>query len=303
MSTPRDYEEPYDSDLDDLAGEDCTLDPAAADLPDLSDETVERPPENDDSPQDVVPEGMGALPKAPRHWRDAIKTAVGYARNGQYVEAGYCLRECREYYGVGPLYAAAKDSLAGAQRLGKARRVHDWNKVPRGVLVYWTGPNSQYGHIAISLGGGYVISTDWPRNRYGRVHGGTLMNSWGYTAAFWAPLVNDTRVWPAKEKRNPKPKGPRINRARVNRSLKHPGKYDGETALGQLKVVRNALRDRGWDVEGYGDHPEASVRRVLRKFQEKQGWKGSGADGLLGRKTAKLLGLNSYWAPLPGWKD
>ena len=34
---------------------------------------------------------------------------------------------------------------------------------PPGVPVYFRNPRSKYGHIALSLGGGRIRSTDWPR--------------------------------------------------------------------------------------------------------------------------------------------
>jgi len=241
-----------------------------------------------------------AFPKAPRHWRKAIKTAASYVSSGKTVTPGYCLRETRQYYGVPAVYPAAKDSLQDALNKGKAYRIRNWSKVPRGAIVYWRGGGSQYGHIAISIGKGRVISTDWPTGRYGRVHGATLMRSWGYTEAYWSPLVNGYRVWPRKKKK--KVRGPKINRRRVNRSLRNPGKYRGKIAMKQLRTVRNALRRKGWSVKGFKNYPEASTRRALGKFQRKQGWTGSGADGFLGRKTAKRLGIRSRWAPLPPGK-
>src|SRR5690606_10040983 len=121
-----------------------------------------------------------AFPKAPRHWRKAIKIARSYVRNGKSVAVGYCLRETRQYYGVPSKYLSANDSLAAARRAGKAYRITNWSKVPRGAVVYWDSPSSEHGHVAISIGKGRVISTDWPRGRYGVVHGATLMRSWGY---------------------------------------------------------------------------------------------------------------------------
>ena len=37
---------------------------------------------------------------------------------------------------------------------------------PPGVPVYWHNPRSKYGHIALSVGGGRVRSTDWPGATY-----------------------------------------------------------------------------------------------------------------------------------------
>lgn len=123
-------------------------------------------------------------------------------RNGRSA-----VRQSR-YPGSAGVVQVAKDSLAAAD---VKHRITDWAKVPRGAIVYWIGGGSQYGHVAISVGDGYVLSTDWPTARVGRVHGGTLMNAWGYTEAFWSPIINDVVVWrrkpkAAKPEQEPKPK-------------------------------------------------------------------------------------------------
>lgn len=106
-----------------------------------------------------------------------------------------------------------------------------------------------------------------------------------------------------KKNKYPKAWGRKVNRARVNRSLKHPNKYDGETAKKQLDEVAQHIRKHTkYSVKGYRPHIE-SIRRALKKVQKDQGWSGSGADGLLGRKTAKVLGLKSGWSPLDAWNN
>lgn len=198
-------DEPYDPDIDDIPAEEWELDPAYADLPDLD---AERPPRPDESHfQDDITEGLGGkirramravFPTAPRGWKAAIETAAGYARSGKYVDAGMCLRETRQYYGVASRYAAAVDSMNSAGSKRMLRSLKD-GKAPRGAIVYAKGGGSQYGHVWISVGGGWSISTDWPTNRYGRVRITTLVSSWGYTEVKWSPLVNDVRVWPRKD--------------------------------------------------------------------------------------------------------
>lgn len=100
----------------------------------------------------------------------------------------------------------------------------------------------------------------------------------------------------------PKPWGRRVNRARVNRMLKNPGKYQGKTAMRQSRtVVRHLRKHTKFTVDGFENYPAASLRRALRHYQQSQGWHGAGADGLLGKETAKRLGIKSRWARLPGW--
>jgi hypothetical protein len=186
-----------DDDLAGLSDEDVTEDPYGALLPDLSGLEVEAPRPSTRSSWTVSGGAYGGIPDHVRPWRLAIREALNKVRTGATTEVGMCLKRTREYYGVDALYPAAKNSLAAAQAAGKAYRVafEDVGKIPRGSVVYWTGPNSQYGHVAIALGGGMCVSTDWPRGRFGRVNIATLARSWGYDAIFWSPLVNDVRVW------------------------------------------------------------------------------------------------------------
>lgn len=188
--------EGIDDDFEGLGPEDFDIEPLAGLLPELTAADLGPAP---DGPQDDPVEGLGSdgIPKSGRSWREAVQIALEKVRTGATTEVGMCLKRTREYYGVGPLYSAAKLSLAGAQRLGKAYQVgfEDVDRIPRGAVVYWTGPNSQYGHVAISLGGGMCVSTDVPRGRFGKINIATLARAWGYTAIFWSPLVNDVRVW------------------------------------------------------------------------------------------------------------
>ncbi len=65
----------------------------------------------------------------------------------------------------------------------KSRRT-DQNP-PAGAPVYWAG--GKHGHIAISVGGGVVRSTDWPeKGRVGDVKIATMTSSWGITYRGWS---------------------------------------------------------------------------------------------------------------------
>ena len=187
------------SDIPDLDPDEYTLDPAAADLPEIAEEDL--PPSNPADPdadghtQDDL-EGLGA-PGAAGTIRPqlALEEIVHYITDGLPVDVGYCLKYQRTWRGVDSLYMSAKESLYGAP---VRHLVTDWSQVPRGVIVYFDSKASKYGHITSSFGGGYIGSTDWPRARVGRVLGATLMTAWGYTVAYWSPYVNNVEVWTPK---------------------------------------------------------------------------------------------------------
>jgi hypothetical protein len=195
------------SDLDPYA-----LDPAAVDLPELDagDLPAVNPadPDADEHGQDDFRdlEGYGGSGGPPSQvWRRAVQRVADNIRGGRSNDVGMCLREIREVNEVAALFLSAKESLYGCAPEFRHRR-GDWDKVPRGSIVYMDSPTSRYGHITESLGGGYVGSTDWPRARWGKVHGATITRAWGYTVAYWTPEVNNVRVWwPNSPKDEPAP--------------------------------------------------------------------------------------------------
>lgn len=237
----------------DLEGAEFELDPAAAELPDLSDEHWPAPP---DSPfgQDV--EGLGGIgPDVPEFVRpraEALAILIGYIRDGRSVDVGMCLRETRQYFNVFAKYAGAKDSLAGAISLGVAHRVpftaEGVKAIPRGAIVYWRRISGSavvgWGHIAPSFGGGFCGSTDWPTGRYGRVNIFTLAQAWGYTEIWWAPVVNDVRVW---SKNRPEKPTPLIDRF-----------FAADDADERDRILRRLAEN------GDGDRPEQVKRAAQR---------------------------------------
>lgn len=74
----------------------------------------------------------------------------------------YCARWTRERFGVGALGDFDGDGAADAEDMWKAAKIRyqgDTNP-PAGVPVYWGGGSQDNGHIAVSLGGGMIRSTD-----------------------------------------------------------------------------------------------------------------------------------------------
>lgn len=108
-------------------------------------------------------------------------------------EAGMCLREVRECFGVGP---AADDA---AQAWADAKHKHhetDPHKIPRNVPVFWTGGSHGHGHIAIGTGDSRVWSTDILRSGYfDRVPVTAIHEKWGLTLVGWTEDLNGERVW------------------------------------------------------------------------------------------------------------
>ena len=64
---------------------------------------------------------------------------------------------------------------------------HGDRRPPPGVPVYWHSPRHKYGHIALSVGGGRIRSTDWPRDTYvGETSIDEMTRAWGIQYLGWS---------------------------------------------------------------------------------------------------------------------
>lgn len=98
--------------------------------------------------------------------------AVRFARRFTRYRSGYCLNY------VQTMLAAPWSGPSAIYAWQHAKDKHRADKhPPPGVPVFWSG--GRYGHIAISVGGGRVRSTDWPSSgRVGEVPIETLSRAW-----------------------------------------------------------------------------------------------------------------------------
>jgi hypothetical protein len=117
-------------------------------------------------------------------------TTVATAEASAYNVPGQCLNWSREQAGIPSLYADA----ATAWEHAADRHAGDTDP-PAGAAVYWLGGSGGHGHVAISLGGGRVRSSD--AGGYGVV--GTiqlerLTREWGLEYAGWSDSINGYRI-------------------------------------------------------------------------------------------------------------
>src|SRR5262245_66131628 len=77
------------------------------------------------------------------------------AENDRTNDPGMCQQQTRMWSGISARYPDA----ATAWRNTNDRHPGNRNP-PRGAHVFWTGGSSGHGHVAMSLGGGKVRSTD-----------------------------------------------------------------------------------------------------------------------------------------------
>jgi len=93
--------------------------------------------------------------------------------------------------GAGPGFPSAIAAWNGAKyRHG----ISNPSAVPAGVPVYWGG--GAYGHVALSTGGGGVISTDFPT--MGKIGRGTISgigSAWHKPLLGWTEDINGKRIY------------------------------------------------------------------------------------------------------------
>lgn len=85
--------------------------------------------------------------------RDAEATARSAEAETTNVP-GMCLQWSRQRADIPARWGTAAIAWANAERR------HADRNAPRGAFVFWTGGSKGFGHIAVSLGGGNVRSTD-----------------------------------------------------------------------------------------------------------------------------------------------
>jgi hypothetical protein len=154
--------------------------------------------------------------------------------------------------------------------------------------VWWTG--GTFGHVAISAGGGYVISTDWPSaGNVGRVSIATLTDRWNKTYRGWSEDINEVKVFVT----------PTVDlSALVEAAKKDPSRPQGGTTTGSVDDVRlveaalfvEGLLDEKWAFDGsFGGRTHSAYAA----WQRKVGLGGKTPNGLPARESLTKLG-NRY---------
>lgn len=182
--------------------------------------------EDERGAQDDV-EGLGAG-GVPRTRKQAVELAREWIRVLLFVGVGYCLRTMRMLFNADPLYLDAETAYEEAKYKHPADDTPDGlAKIPWGVLIWWT--NGRHGHVALYIGRGWCITTDYARAGFLCIARVEKLASWcGGTFRGWTEDVNGVHYWEPKEKPQPWDIDDRIRevsnlleRARKNEAKKH----------------------------------------------------------------------------------
>jgi TP901 family phage tail tape measure protein len=139
----------------------------------------------------VGPGNVLAGPFGPANKTGSKAIQWAQARIGDEGWYALCQKFVRMALGAGPGFPSAITAWQGARY---KHGISNPNQVPAGVPVYWSG--GKYGHVALSTGGGRLISTDFPKRGYigtGTIAG--LTNAWNRPLLGWTEDINGKRIY------------------------------------------------------------------------------------------------------------
>lgn len=131
----------------------------------------------------------GPIGPANKTGQNAIAWAMARLGDGGWL--GLCQKFVRMSLGAGPGFPSAIAAWNGAKL---KHGISNSSAVPAGVPVYWGG--GAYGHVALSTGGGGIISTDFPTsNKIGRGTIAGLTAKWHKPLLGWTEDINGKRIY------------------------------------------------------------------------------------------------------------
>lgn len=137
------------------------------------------------------PQDRGYLDHLGNRWVGA-PGAVARANIQRECAPDLCLKNVRTWLQV---QAGAPTAIAAWRAVPSDKR-HNWYTPPAGVPVFWSGGSHGAGHVALSLGGGEVRSTDIRgRGTVATVSIDTIAKVWGLTYLGWAENLNGVTVY------------------------------------------------------------------------------------------------------------
>jgi hypothetical protein len=135
--------------------------------------------------------GLTGGPIGPANKTGQSAIAWAMARLGDEGWLGLCQKFVRMSLGAGPGFPSAIAAWNGAKL---KHGIANSSAVPAGVPVYWGG--GAYGHVALSTGGGGIISTDFPTsNKIGRGTIAGLTAKWHKPLLGWTEDINGKRIY------------------------------------------------------------------------------------------------------------
>jgi lysozyme len=116
-------------------------------------------------------------------WAQAKVGTTGYG--------GMCLQFTREAYNIASKYESARDAWNGAKH---KHSTSSTSGMPTGVPIFFDSSSSEYGHVAVYVGGGKMVTTHESTNKIGQDSVSTWVNDYGYHILGWSEDLNGVMI-------------------------------------------------------------------------------------------------------------
>ena len=189
----------------------------------------------------------------------SASAAVAYARRFTSWRTQYCLNAVQSWLGAAWMGPHANYAWQHARHKRTDRNP------PAGVPVYILG--SHYGHVALSVGGGRIRSTDWPsRGRVGECSISQLERAWGRRYAGWTADAAPGQLIPGVGTTTPRPAGSG-NTVYVH-MLKYGVRDSDSVRHMQRRLISLGYRIPAGPTGNYLDQTRAAVRALQRDWKQ-----------------------------------
>lgn len=214
----------------------------------------------------------------------SLSRAYSNAVNDRYNIYGYCLQQVRQWWGIGPKYGSAISAWYGA------RYKHRNSSAPRGAAVFYSG--GRYGHVAFSLGNGYVRSTDVAgRGRVGTVPINWFARNWGYNLLGWTEDLNGVKLPLGSTSTSSGTTLPKVDLSAAQGAARtNPPMSTNRVTYAQVIHIERALVKVGLNPGPVDGHYGTTCKSAYAAWQRRLGYSGSGADGIPGMTSLTALG-------------
>lgn len=212
--------------------------------------------------------------------------------------SGMCERFTRTCFGFPARFASAKLAYQASKAAGA---IHTDTNPPAGVPVFWdilTGVNAPYDHVAVSVGGGYCVSTSaGPGRTVAKVKIADLTRAWGMRYLGWAEWYHGQRVYTPPAKGSASGTGyPTTNVGTGAADLKSAWYrllgalgYTGSTAVRQQRWLAKSGHYTGRIDGNFGPMSIGALQRRIKGAHQKNPkvLDPGPADGVRGTRTKK----------------
>lgn len=219
----------------------------------------------------------------PRQPGEAVSYARRQADSNAWWRVGLCLKFTRTCFNVAAMQNATPAGGYALLAWQRAKYKHGVGskRPPAGVPVFFDGVG-RYGHVAVSAGGGYVYTTDYPLlNRVRKVPITAIELAWGCYMIGWTEDINGVRVW----------RPPLLDLSDLKKcATTEPGHANLSQHPAQVKALARALRREGLlSAANVTGHYSFAKKRAYAMWQRRLGYTGSDANGVPGETSLRRL--------------